>query len=257
MFQERKVLLLACVVALGCGSGSGTDNSYRPETLVSEVECVEMIADFKVPQEVARAKVPSEYEIITYLDGTATLIFITKVCTWDNPEPLDDAETQEVHGYIPIEGELKVVPIPGADVSLPSSYAYNVFLDAKGPAWMQDLLNHYGFDTEAPRELDIDPFGEQRSGYVVEENGSGYRWTESAGLRGSTTVVGQTDYFYHDNENGVKGRAEKSALSDHDAVGWATLEIDPGSKLAEFGSLLEGPTVDMNPMYATYTIWSE
>lgn len=259
MFRNLAILFSVAAVplAVACGTEAGTDNTYRPETLVSEVECAEMIAQLAVPVEVARAMVPSDYEVVGSSGGTANLVFITKVCHWDNPDPLGDADTQEAHFYIQIEGEGKVIEVPGADVNVPASYGYNVALDAKGPSWLRDLLNSYGYDIREPSEMDIGPAGDERKGYVVEENGSGYRWTEYAALIGETILVGETSYFYHDSDDGTKAKTEKSALSHHDSVGWVTLEIDPGSRLAEFGTLLDGPTMNMNPMYATYTTWSE
>ncbi len=250
-------LALACVAATSCGSGGGTDQPYRPETLITKVDCEEMIAQLKAPQEVALAKVPADYEVLINADGMARLIFITKVCTWDNPEPLDDAETQEVHIYIEIKGEAKTVSLPGAEVSWPSAYAYNIFFDVKGPVWMKELVEHYGFKVNLEPEVEIDPYGDVRTGHVVEENGSGYRWTELTEPFGTTILLGQTDYFYYNNENGLKAKAEKSALSEFDSVGWLTLRIDPDSKLADFGSMLQGETMDIRRMEATYTIWSE
>jgi len=247
------VLASATFGALVTGQGAGASE----RTLEAVQDCdEEMLAIFPVDTTVARSRVPSDYELRLAPDGSSLLGVAAKLCTWDVEGPRSAVPTEEVHVYINVRGPDQTIPVPGAPVTLPSDYWYNLFFDTEAPAWSRAVFRSYGGNVR-DAEVEIEHFGPVRNGSVVEEGagGQGYRWTEYT--MPSPFFFGQHNFFFSDELPGRHLRAEAAQLFNMVGVGSIVMEIDPGSSLAEFGPVLLGQTFDFVPMVATVTLGVE
>ncbi len=140
------VLLVACVF-VGWGgpqkepgaTSSGAAKGRTPENpTLSEVrqQCNEIAAFFPVDLALARRWVPQTYKLAVDAQGKASGALIFLNCpkyfwvTTPNSPPLQEGENTApgsvVHLWFMLEGAAEVIPVPGAQVTAPTRYAYAV-----------------------------------------------------------------------------------------------------------------------------------
>jgi hypothetical protein len=241
-----------------------------PETLTVRVVCQETSSRIAVDAAVARAKVPLAYDIPLDADGSATLLFSWKNCSeWENvgePSEIGPMHTQEVHAYV-IVGGYSVIPVPGADLTLPGIYAYTLAQYEVGmPIEALLTLAKYGLPVTEAREISIGPDAAVRHGRVVTRaQGSaddvGIEWVEYF-VPATPIVFGRTNFGYHDHsEGGKRARAVTSQIYYANGVGQIVVTPDRRSVLGDFVTSehpqLVGVFQHYDRMTATYQITSE
>ena len=245
--------LLAGIMSWLAGAGAAQGQPHQVFPLEADAECSdEMAANIPVDAEIARSKVPPEFDLLLTPDGSAVLVFAAKICTWEIEGRV--WATKELHAFIEVDGPFQVIPVPGAPVTLASRYVYRLFFEGEATEGIAfSYLKRFGQeDGGRVQRIEIQPFAPVRTGSVIENGtgGQGYRWTEY------TTPIppvqfGQTNFFYDDPANEARPwRVVSQAAQLFNLVGQGmiVLETDPGSRLGDFGPILMGPTSDVSPM---------
>jgi len=257
--KQGRALVLGILGTLVGAALGGPAQAVSSRLFEARVECEEMLALLPVDASVARSKVPLDYELTLAPDGSAVLVFATKLCSWDVPGRPFVPATEEVHAYLSIEGPFQIIPVPGAPVTQPSAYAYSLFYDVEGgPMWLRGQLKSYGLNVRHAEEVEIGPYGAFRVGHVAERGaqGQGYRWRDIAAPV-EPTLFGQHNFFNYDKNPGERVHAEAAQLFQLTAQGMIVLEIDPKSSLADFGPVLLGQTFHFHPMQSDYVVYNE
>lgn len=118
------------------GSAAGSDTPEHPTLFEVRQQCNEIAAFFPVDSAVARRWVPRAFDLAVDSSGHATGALIVLNCpdcyqliTPGSPllrKGRNTAPGSVVHLWFMLRGPVQVLPVPGADVTTPTQYAYAV-----------------------------------------------------------------------------------------------------------------------------------
>lgn len=122
--------------AQGAGPATGSATPGDPTLFEVRQQCNEIAAFFPVDSAVARRWVPPAFDLAvdSLGDATGALIFLNcpdcfRLTTPDSPplqEGRNTAPGSVVHLWFMLRGPAQVLPVPGAEVTTPTQYAYAV-----------------------------------------------------------------------------------------------------------------------------------
>ena len=132
----RIAVLLIASIFLGCGEPEKESDGTNPTLFEVRQQCEEIAAFFPVSLALARRWVPQAFNLEVDAQGDAGGALIFMNCpdyyslTTPNSPPLklgeNTAPGSVVHLWFMLQGPAQVLPVPGAEVTAPTQYAYAV-----------------------------------------------------------------------------------------------------------------------------------
>jgi hypothetical protein len=166
------------------GSGGGATRSGTPENpTLFEVrqQCSEIAAFFPVDSAVARRWVPRTFDLAVDSLGNATgalIVLDCPDCLWlitPGSPPLrkgrNTAPGSVVHLWFMLRGPVEVLPVPGADVTTPTQYAYAVADLVSSPIAAR-VYRTAGKNAIVIGGTTLKDMGSRQSGEILFTNGS-------------------------------------------------------------------------------------
>jgi hypothetical protein len=253
---------LAFVVASSAAAASGA--APKPAVDV-DLDCNTFVGAFQVDPVAARAALPPAYELELQGDGNALVFLQASNCSAVAGDvdlsPVDLADV-----WLVIQGPPDHRPIPGAAVTLPTTYVY--VLEAQTTSrWIKTHTTAIHFPKVLVRSLDVGgPIVPMRHGEVVETNGSSYGWDEFVPcLQPPGTAHGECWMFpppapplpvgflapepfplgynirgYVQGGEGMGATKDMGCLMNVHGQGLVQLTLDPKSALAKLGIFQSG-----------------
>jgi hypothetical protein len=175
----RKLIASLCVIAaLGAATAAvaGGNGTAKPVVDV-QMNCNTMVGVFEVDPVAARAALPAKYELALQPSGNALVYLQASNCDGaGNGEALGPFDLADV--WLIIEGPPDYQPIPGAVVTLPTTYVY-VLKAQTTSKWVKTHCAAIHFPKDLVKVIDVGgPIAPVRSGFVTEMSKAGYAWSE-------------------------------------------------------------------------------
>lgn len=184
----RPMLFAACLLGPAAAPASASEGGTpaNPSLFEGNKQCNEVAAFFTVDPAIARHWVLPPFELAIDAQGNATGLLLVFHCpdyyflSTPNAGPLREGENLapagEGHLWFALKGPAEVLPVPGAQVSQPTSYYYDVADLVTSPV-AKAVYRRAGRNAILVNDLTLVDQGNTQTGEVTFMNGSRITYT--------------------------------------------------------------------------------
>jgi hypothetical protein len=263
--MKKFIIPLLTMAALGVATVAvaGGNGNVKPFVDV-QMDCNTMVGVFEVDPAAARAALPTKYELALQPSGNALVYLQASNCDGaGNGEALGPFDLADV--WLIIEGPPDYQPIPGAVVTLPTTYVY-VLKAQTTSKWVKTHCAAIHFPKDLVKVIDVGgPIAPMRSGLVTEMSKSGYAWSEffpcmtrpgspygecwmfpdpapkvPVSFMDPPFPIGYNIRGFVNRSPGTEAKKEMGCLMNMGGQGLIQLQFDPKSDLAKLGIFQNG-----------------
>ncbi len=177
-FLATLLLTWAAVASAQDDAGGAAGN---PALFETRYQCNEIAAFFPVNLALAQQWVPPDFKLAVDAQGNATGALVFMDCpdgftlTTPNSPPLEAGENLApvgvVHMWLILEGPAQVLPVPGAQVTSPTAYAYDLATLLSSPVALK-VFHRAGKNTVLISGTTLVDEGKNQTGEIIFTDGS-------------------------------------------------------------------------------------